>query len=298
MKPVILDTDIGSDIDDTWALALLLKSPELDLRLVTVVSGDTAHRAALAAKMLTIGGRTDVPIGIGLGSPADFDIWPQMEWVADYNLDTYAGRVESDGVEAMIRTIMDSPETIDVIAIGPLTNIAAAASREPRILEKTRIVGMQGSLRRGYGGSKIPVPEYNIRFDVAAAKAVFAAPWTISITPLDTCGLVVLEAEKYRAVLESADPLTRAVVENYRLWCVPRGHPRTQAEERSSVLYDTVAITMAFSEKHLVMEPVKLVVTDDGRTVADNLGKDVRCATEWTDLPAFEDFLVQRLTKF
>ena len=95
MQPVILDTDIGSDIDDTWALALLLKSPELDLRLVTVVSGDTAHRAALAAKMLTIGGRSDVPIGIGLGNPADFDLWPQAKWVADYDLGAYAGLVSA-----------------------------------------------------------------------------------------------------------------------------------------------------------------------------------------------------------
>ena len=62
------------------------------------------------------------------------------------------------------------------------------------------------------------------------------------------------------------------------------------------MLYDTVAVTMAFSEEHLVMETLRLVVSEDGRTVVDDLGKEVRCATEWKDLPAFQDFLVQRLT--
>ena len=64
--PVILDTDIGDDIDDTWALVMLLKSPELDLRLVVTDFGDTVYRARLVAKLLQVAGRTDVPIGIGI----------------------------------------------------------------------------------------------------------------------------------------------------------------------------------------------------------------------------------------
>ena len=64
--PVILDTDIGSDIDDTWALGLLLKSPEVDLRLAVSATGDTRYRARLLAKMLQTAGRSDVPVGVGL----------------------------------------------------------------------------------------------------------------------------------------------------------------------------------------------------------------------------------------
>lgn len=64
--PVILDTDIGGDIDDTWALAMLLNSPELDLKLVVTDTGNTTYRAKVAAKLLEVAGRTDVPIGIGL----------------------------------------------------------------------------------------------------------------------------------------------------------------------------------------------------------------------------------------
>ncbi len=65
--PVILDTDIGGDIDDTWALALLLRRPALDLRLVVTNTGDTAYRARLAAKLLDVAGRDDVPVAAGEG---------------------------------------------------------------------------------------------------------------------------------------------------------------------------------------------------------------------------------------
>ena len=62
--PVILDTDIGSDIDDTWALAMLMRCPELDLKMVLTETADTTYRAALTAKFLTVAGRDDVPIAI------------------------------------------------------------------------------------------------------------------------------------------------------------------------------------------------------------------------------------------
>ena len=77
--PVILDTDIGGDIDDTWALAYLLRSPELDLKLVVTDFGDTVYRAKIAAKLLEVAGRTEVPIGIGVRQSEEQG--PQREWV-------------------------------------------------------------------------------------------------------------------------------------------------------------------------------------------------------------------------
>src|SRR6516162_8277625 len=65
-KPVILTTDIGDDIDDTWALGLLLKSPELDLKLVLGDYGKNQYRAKVLAKFLETAGRTDVAVGVGL----------------------------------------------------------------------------------------------------------------------------------------------------------------------------------------------------------------------------------------
>src|SRR5512140_2916113 len=90
--PVILDSDIGDDIDDTWALGLLLKSPELDLKLVVGEYGKRQYRAKLLAKLLQAMGRGKVPIGMGMdGEPKGEG--PQAAWVADYDLGSYRGKV-------------------------------------------------------------------------------------------------------------------------------------------------------------------------------------------------------------
>jgi inosine-uridine nucleoside N-ribohydrolase len=292
---VILDTDIGGDIDDTWALAMMLKSPELDVKLILTETGNTTYRAKIAARMLEIGGRTDVPIGVGIHL-AD-EAGPQVDWVAGYELSGYPGPVFEDGVGALIDTIMGSPEPVTLIGIGPVPNVSAALRREPRIAERARFVGMHGSIRRGYGGSAQIAAEYNVARYPEACQAVFAAPWDMTITPLDTCGLVRLEGEKYQAVRDCEDPLVQALIENYRIWArnLPPWAGRLDADMQSSTLFDTVAIYLAFSKELVVMEELAVRVTDDGHTVVEEGAKKVNCAMDWKDLVAFEDLLVKRL---
>lgn len=299
--PVILDTDIGDDIDDTWALAMMLKSPELDVKLVVSDVGNTTYRAKIIARMLEVAGRTDIPVGIGMHQ--NDQTGRQAAWVADYELSDYPGTVHEDGVGALIDTIMSSTQPTTLICIGPVPNIAAALKREPRITERARFVGMHGSIRRGYGGNKEVSAEYNVRADAKACQKVFTAPWEMTITPLDTCGIVQLKGEKYSAVHACEEPLVQAMLDNYRIWWQAIGSdpnrnvPEDRAEKESSTLFDTVAIYLAFSEELLVMEELGVRVTDDGYTVIDDNAKRIRCATEWEDLSAFEDFLVERLTK-
>lgn len=288
--PVILDTDIGSDIDDTWALAMMLKSPELDVKLVVSDTGNTTYRSKIIAKMLEVGGN-DVPVGIGIH--LSDNAGPQEPWVREYELKSYPGTVYEDGVGALIDTIMSSPEPITLICIGPVPNIGAALEREPRIAARARFVGMHGSVRLGYGGSKELSAECNVVNHTKACQKAFIAPWDITITPLDTCGIVKLEGEKYRAVYECKEPLTQALIENYRIWA----NNSPEYERRSSTLFDTVAIYLAFSEELLMMEKLGIRVTDDGYTVIDDNAKQINCAMKWKDLPAFEDLLLQRLTR-
>lgn len=288
--PVILDTDIGTDIDDTWALAMALKSPEVDLRLVVSATDNTTYRARIIARLLEAAGRTDIPIGIGLHQAEETG--PQEPWVAGYDLASYPGRIYRDGVGALVDAIMGAAEPVTLVGIGPLPNVAAALAREPRIATRARFVGMQGSVRRGYGGSAQIHAEYNVARDPAACRAVFAAPWEVTVTPLDTCGLVVLDGAHYRAVRDSHDPLARAVIENYRLWA----QGKAEAEERSSVLFDTVAIYLAFADELLTMERLGLRVTDDGHTLIDDAARPINCALDWRDLDAFKGLVVRRLT--
>ncbi len=289
--PVILDTDIGDDIDDTWALALLLRSPELDLKLVVTDQGKPEYRAKIVARLLEVAGRTDV--GVGLGLPVVEGEGGQAGWVKDYDLSKYPGRVYRDGVQALINTIMQTPEQVTLICIGPVPNIQAALDREPRIAQRARFVGMDGSLRSGYNGKKLPDAEYNVKANAQAARRALGASWTVTITPLDTCGIVRLIGEQYAAVRDCRDPLAKAVVENYRIWL---GKDGKRADSASSVLFDTVAVYLAISEDLLAMEKLGIRVTDDGFTVIDSQGKQMNCATAWKNLPGFRDFLVKRLT--
>jgi len=293
--PVILATDIGDDIDDTWALGLLLRSPELDLKLVMTEYGKAQYRAKLLAKFLQTTGHGHVPVAVGP------DVEPrgvggQADWVKDYDLGSYPGKARADGLQAFIDAIMQSPSPVTVISIGPTPNVAAALAREPRIAQRARFVGMDGSVRIGYGGAKTPAPEWNVKADVKAAQKALAAAWDITITPLDTCGLVALEGERYRRVLECAHAIPSAIIQNYRLWSRANDKLNQDAERHSSVLFDTVAVYLAVTQKLCKMERLGIRVTDDGFTVIEEHAKPMSVATEWKDLDGYRDFLVNRLT--
>jgi len=293
--PVILDTDIGDDIDDTWALALLLNSPELDLKLVVGDYGKREYRAQLLAKFLARAGRSDIPVGLGL-DVAPHGTGRQAEWVKDYPLKSYPGQIRTDGVQAIIDTIMHSPQPVTLVGIGPAPNIAAALKREPRIALHARFVGMDGSVRQGYGRGTPPCAEWNVKADPAALQAVFAAPWDITITPLDTCGIVSLGGEKYQRVCRATGRTVADLIPNYRIWlAAERNTPVTTNETHSSTLFDTVAVYLAIQPDLCVMEDLNLRVTDDGFTVIDPSARTVHVATRWKDLGAYEDFLVNRL---
>jgi inosine-uridine nucleoside N-ribohydrolase len=292
--PVIFDTDIGGDIDDTWALVFLMKCPELDVKLLVADAGNTTYRARLMAKMMEAFNRRDMPIGIGVmngDGPGN-----QSKWLGDYQLSQYDGPIHKDGVQSMIDTIHASADPVTVVAIGGVPTVAEALRRDPTIVQNARFVGMHGSIYRGYGDGSKPVPEANVRTDPQALATVFKAPWECSITPLDTCDRVTLKGEKYQRVYTCQKPEVRALIENYEAWSVDWIPPGLERSKRSSTLFDLVAVYMAFSEELLKMRSLPLDVTDDGMTVVDSSRRPVRCAVDWNDLSKFEDLIVQRIT--
>lgn len=293
--PVILDTDIGGDIDDAWALALILKSPELDLKLVLTDTGNPDFRGAIAAKYLVAARRTDIPIGLGVHQ--NDSTGPQEPWLDGYKLADYPGPIHEDGIDALINLIMTSPEPITLICIGPVPNIRAALEREPRIVENVRLVGMFGSLRYGYDRSAEISDETNVRVDPDACRQMFNAFPDITITPLDTCGIVHLTGLKYKKVHDCDDLLTRMLIESYYSWAKHVEWTRVSPNEYSSTLFDTVAVYLAISEEWLDIEELGLRISEDGYTYIDKSENPIRCATAWKDLGAFEDWLVARLTE-
>jgi inosine-uridine nucleoside N-ribohydrolase len=291
--PVILATDIGDDIDDTWALGFLLNCRELSLKLVMTEYGKSVYRARILARFLQSTGRADIPIALGLDVEPHGE-GPQAAWVKDYDLASYPGRVHTDGVGALIAAIMNSPRPVTLICIGPMPNIAAALEREPRIARRARFVGMDGSVRLGYGGSKTPCAEWNVKANPAAARKGLSADWDITITPLDTCGLVTLEGARYQRILNAGNTVAATVMENYRIWS-QANQVAGQVADHSTVLFDTVAVYLAFAHRFCKMESLPLRVTDDGLTVMDHHAKKMDVATAWKNLDGFRDLLTHRL---
>ena len=299
-KPVIISTDIGDDIDDTWALSLALKCPELDIKLVIGDYGNATERARLIAKILEAAKRTDIPVGVGVSKGAKDGAHNQSKWIEGYDLQRYPGKVHQDGVQKLIDIVMTSPEPVTLICVGPLPNIAEALRREPRIAQKAKFVGMHGSVRRGYGGSATPSAEWNVRADPASCRAALSAPWDITITPLDTCGLIQLKGENYARLNASTDPIVQALLANYRAWTdarAARGQKGPSPDTSSTTLFDCVAVYLAITQDLCVMEKLGIRVDDDGHTREDASARQMNVAIAWKDLPGFERWLVERLCK-
>jgi inosine-uridine nucleoside N-ribohydrolase len=298
--PVILDTDIGTDIDDTWALAQLLRSPELDPRLILTGAGNIDFRTTVTARFLQVVGRSDVPIGRGVAAWDTTSSHRNQEpWVKGFDLAAYPGEIHDDGIGRMIELIEASPVPVTIIAIGPAVNLAAALARAPGIAARCRLVGMFGSFDLGYDGAPVPSAETNVRLVPDAFRQIMAAPWLdVLLTPLDTCGLAVLDGANYRRVWSAtADPMMRALIENYCIFA-----PRVTWMNcnffavRSSVLFDCVAVYLAYAEDLVEIETVRFCVTDDGFTRRDAAGTcSARVAMRWRNLDAFYDHLTSRL---
>jgi len=282
---------------------LLLRCPELDVKLVLSSTGDTHYGAALAAKLLEIDRRTDVDIGVGLA--LDNQERTHSGWLGDYDLSRYSGTVYPDGVGALIDCIQNSAQPITVISIGPLANLASALARAPTITNNSRLIGMHGSVKRGYLDAPKPSREYNLVKHTAAAQQVFASDWDITLTPLDTCGSIQLHGDHFKQVMANTDPLISAVRENHFGWFDAIDWPITKMVDptiESSVLFDTVAVYLALEEPLNIdlvqMETLPLVLTDDAKTIERESAnaKQIRSAMDWKDKPAYLDWLVGRYT--
>ncbi len=292
LPQVILDTDIGGDIDDTWALMLMIGSGKVDLKLIVTAYDDTEAKAKLVSRMLQTVGRTDIPIGIG-AKTSDVKI-NQSQWIENYSLDSYKGKIYPNGVEAMIETLRNAKEKITLCILGPMTNIAKALEIAPDIAQKARVVCMAGSVYIGYNGKQGQDREYNVCQDVESARKVFSAPWEITMIPLDTCGTIALKGERYKKVETSESPLAKVVIENYNIWT----NRKQFSEHESSILFDTLAAYCTWAEDVVEIKTVNLVIDNEGKTCPDEKGRPVRCALTWKDKEQFENTLVEILTHF
>jgi inosine-uridine nucleoside N-ribohydrolase len=174
---ILIDTDIGDDIDDVLALALALRSPDIDLLGVTTVFGDTHKRALLAAHVLRVFGHANIPVAAGQEMPLLLRHRPSGVPQAAI-LDTCVTSNELSkysGPELIIQAATAHHRNLTLLCLGPLTNVAIALTIEPRIFLTIKNIIMVG------GTSGFPLPEWNVRSDSLAAKIVLASGIPITL---------------------------------------------------------------------------------------------------------------------
>jgi inosine-uridine nucleoside N-ribohydrolase len=255
---VLLDTDIGDDIDDAFALALVLRSPELHLLGITTAFGDTGLRARLVDRYLAAVGRTDIPVAVGVTTDA-----PNHFTQAAYARGG-PDRKHRDGVDFLLAQIRAHPGQITLIGIGPLVNVQAAIERDPATFRKLRrVVIMGGSVYRGYddgnpGAHSPPAPEWNIKCDPAGLKALLAVGVPVFMMPLDSTQ-IHLPLPQLRSIVSHGSPLTQQLTQLYHQWAGNREWPLP-------TLYDPVAVTYTFRPDLCPATPMRIEVDDQGDT--------------------------------
>jgi purine nucleosidase len=271
---VVLDTDIGTDIDDAWALGFALAHPGFDLVGVTITDGDTAARAKVACKLLQATGRGDVPVAVGRATkvpPERLDL--QFAWAEDFRAKRPIGK---PAAQFLVDIAKKHPGEITLMAVGPLQNVADALRREPalgRYLK--RVVLMSGCIR---GTAEKPaqiIPEWNVVSAIADAQLVYAAGLPLTIVPLDSTTQVKLADRERERLKAHRSPLTDSLEGLYRLWI--------ERPEQRMTLHDQLAIgetasTGAFFGK---VEELPLFVDGEGYTRIDpEKGKKVAVCLE------------------
>ena len=252
---IILDTDIGDDVDDAFALGLALQSPEVEIVGVTTAWGETALRARMVRRMLLETGHAGIPVaeGIATKSPTTFS---QARW-AEAGPDA---KSRVDAVELLLNEIRKNPGELTLVAIGPLTNVGAAIERDAATFRKLkRVVLMGGSVRKGYGDlgyepDRGPMAEYNIKCDVAAAQKLFTSGVPIFMMPLDSTQLK-LDEVKRDVLFHKNTMLTGELAELTKEW-----------GQTTPTLFDAMAVAYAIEPKLCPVTKLRIEVDKEGFT--------------------------------
>jgi purine nucleosidase len=313
--PIVIDTDVGADPDDALALILALASPEVDVRGVTIVSGDVSWRARIATRLLGMAGRSDVPIFLGHGEPVEMS-GAEGEGLLDRPY---------HGPEATVQTtpavdwlLAESRRgSFHLVAIGPLTNVAAAIEEDREFAGRLLGLTVMGGLlderampiawqRAIQERGATAWPDYNTMCDPAAALTVARCGMPITWVTLDATMRAPLCAAA-RGLLPPDHPLGAALGRMIDAWHAawfptalpPPDDPSPLSADAVAILHDPLAVAALFANEWLRLRPTRLAYSiEDGifRLREQPDGVPGRLAAE-VDGAGFEAFLVARIMR-
>lgn len=288
---VVLDTDIGSDVDDAQALGVLLGDPHVTLVGCTTVYGDTVLRARLARRLCRLSGRPVPPVVPGsretLGHLPVW--WAGHEGVGFPDLETETVDDDVDAVELLIRSAASRPGGLDVVAIGPLTNVALALSAEPSLVTSLRHLYLMGGRFDDPQGDH--PPEHNFKCDPEAAAAVFASGIPLTVIGLEITGQVRLEEADVQQ-FSGRGRFGEALAAEIARWWSFTG-------SRANVPHDGLAVLTMLTPELFGFEQRSIRIEDSGPSAGRCLfdeyhGRPVRVVTS-VDADAARYALVKRM---
>ncbi|HZR64993.1 MAG TPA: nucleoside hydrolase [Terriglobales bacterium] len=256
-EKIIIDTDIGDDIDDAFAVALALRSPEVQILGITTTFGDTEERAKLLDRLLGEAGREDIPVAVGISNPEIKTTWTQRRYAEGGH---FARKTHPQAVDFILSQIRQHPGEITLVTIGALINVGATIDKDPQTFRQLRrVVAMGGSIYRGYGDlgytkPRGPEPEWNIKLDVPSTRKVLAAGVPFFMMPLDSTQLK-LDEVKRAIIFQAGTPITDALTLLYHEW-----------GQETPTLFDPMTIAFIVDPKLCPVTPMHIVVDDNGMT--------------------------------
>jgi purine nucleosidase len=296
----ILDTDIGTDVDDCLAIGFLLGSPEFRLEGITCVYGDVQLRGRMVRKLLRLAGREDIPVYLGTTPPL-LGIKP-IYWGGFEGIGLLDGSESNDfpdehAVDFIVRTVMANPGEIHLLAIGPLTNVALAFRKEPRLAQALAHLTIMGGAIRGPRDLHLPVGEHNIACDPEAAQIVFSAGVPMTLVPLDVTTKTLIRAEHVARIKAAGTPLHLAVADQVERY------PRFAANGKTA-LHDPLAAAVIVDPSLVEFVDVNVAVETQGRLTTaatvfraptETAPANARLAIS-VDAPRAETFIIDRIS--
>jgi inosine-uridine nucleoside N-ribohydrolase len=268
---IILDTDIGDDIDDAWALAFLISHHDFQPLGVTITHGNTPARMKIACKLLHITGRGDIPVAVGRKTSDGY--YQQYTWAEDF---TAKQPIALPAADFIVEQVKKYPGEVTILAVGPLQNLADALRKEPNLPKLVkRVVLMSGCV---YGTADKPsnaIREWNVFQSTTDSQLVYGAGLPLTIVPLDSTTHVKLSDEERQQVSDYRSPLTYALECLYRLWL--------SGPSARMTLHDQLAVAESAAPGRFFnkLETLSIYVDDQGFTRIDpKRGKPVTVCLE------------------
>ena len=220
---------------------------------MTTVSGDTAARARIAAKLLWEAGGKWRQVPVVAGAPEAAQAIEQTRWADGF---VSPQILKESAVDFMRSKFHRYPGQITLIAIGELTNVAALIKADPLAAKKIkRIALMGGSIARGYGPGSKPDAEWNIKSNPAAAQVVFSSGIPIIMAPLDVTAMLKLDAAARSRIFSQNTPVTNSLAALYHLW-----------NQETPTLFDPMAVALVLDPGLCQTKDLAVEVDDKGFT--------------------------------